>query len=331
MNLFFMDDFTDMHDPLGAATAAAATSATTAASTVATSPSDTFSMLGQSEHQSLYPDPNPKASTADFMPYAAANDDELLHRLLDIQTRLAKLNQCLSGRANDPSDVEDIYHITETVITILDSYDEQNYHQQQQPLLPSGNGVIVLLLSSCYVSLIQAYECLANALRRDLQPTSNSTILDTDSINMMNSSVTFPGMMPSISVGAVRLSMPPKAMTEVNLHLVGQAVQRLKASMANCASRMAIPRFLQASSASSLAASPMLQSQNHHQHHHQQQQPQRHGSMVTDGGWNLGPSAAQGSMNCSGFNPITDLTEVAMTELRMREENMFVHLQSPAF
>lgn len=83
--------------------------------------------MGQSEHQSPHPDPNPKATAAEFLPYATANDDTLSHQLVDIWTRLFNLNpyEYPSGLANDPRDVE-------TVSAILDGYDEQQYRQHHQ-------------------------------------------------------------------------------------------------------------------------------------------------------------------------------------------------------
>lgn len=101
------------------------------------------------------------------------------------------------------SNVENIYHLITTAVNILDSY-----HSLQQ-LLSNGDSVTLPLLSRYYVRLTQTYECLANALRRDLQLNSDSTIMDSDS--MLHSPVTLSGMKHCTSAGAAHLAMPAKA------------------------------------------------------------------------------------------------------------------------
>ncbi|CEJ79826.1 hypothetical protein VHEMI00043 [[Torrubiella] hemipterigena] len=223
MNLFFMDDYIpELNDQF-------------AHSQSASSPPETYSLMGGNQFQ--YPEPK-SAYSAPSNPYTG--EDDLLHTLLDMQTRLAKINKHLARSGNTTTDIDDIHRTTETLISILDGYDERT-GQQIAPVLSSGNGVVVLLLSSCYVSLIQAYESVATTLRADLQKSSGSESMT----GMQPQHFLFPNMMPSVTVGSVGLSMPQKAITEVNLHVVAQTVQRLKTAMNNCSTRMAMPRFMQ--------------------------------------------------------------------------------------
>lgn len=223
MNLFFMDDYIpEFHDQFSH-------------SQSASSPPETYSLLGGNQYQ--YPEPK-SAYSAPSTPYVG--EDDLLHTLLDMQTRLAKINKHLARSGNTTTDIDDIHRTTETLISILDGYDERT-GQQIAPVLSSGNGVVVLLLSSCYVSLIQAYESVGTTLRADLQKSSGSESMT----GMQPLHVLFPNMMPSVTVGSVGLSMSQKAITEVNLHVVAQTVQRLKTAMNNCSTRMAMPRFMQ--------------------------------------------------------------------------------------
>lgn len=192
-----------------------------------------------------------------ILPKPTVAVDGLLNRLLAIQTRLAKILNCLSSPTNGSDDIEDIYRLSEDVISILTSA------QGTQP-----TGVSMLLLSSCYVSLIQAFECIANALRQSLKNPDQG--LGFDKFQRLSQAV-----MPYISVGTVRLDMPRTAITEVSLHIIGQTVQRLKASMSECAMRMNIGR-------------------------NQEE-------------W---------------MSPVGDLTDLAMNEVRQREDNLFMHLQT---
>lgn len=192
-----------------------------------------------------------------MLPEPTFEVEGLMNRLLAIQTRLARILNCLTSQANGGDDMEDIYRLSEDVISILTSI------RGNQP-----NGVSILLLSSCYVSLIQAFESLANALRKSLQDPERG--LRYDKFQSLSQ-----GIMPYISVGAVRLEMPKTAITEVNLHLIGQTVQRLKAAMNECTM-----------------------------------------------GMNVGRSHEE------WVSPVADLTDLAMSEVRQREENLFLHLQT---
>lgn len=295
MSLYFMDDFiAEVQEHLASSS---------------TEPSSPADMYTTSSMASAYPDPKIAAfgstmtTTTTTNPYTSssststAHHDDLVHRLLDMQTELAKINKCLVHDSMYKTDIGDIYRVTENLIEMLNGYDEQRLvgynNNMQQQSSSSGSGVIVLMMSSCYVSLIQAYECVANMLRADLLklPADGSAAF------LQPHSVLFPEAMPSVHVGSVRLSMPQRAITEANLHLVGQTVQRLKVAMNSCSSRMAMPRFMQNHPAVSIA----------------------------DPVWASPPMAA------GQQTPIADLTSLAMTELKMREDSLFGHLQTSAF
>ena len=192
-----------------------------------------------------------------MLPEPTLEVEGLMNRLLAIQTRLARILNCLTSQANGDDDMEDIYRLSEDVISILTSIRGNQL-----------NGVAILLLSSCYVSLIQAFESLANALRKSLQDPDQAFVYEKfQSLSQ--------GVMPYISVGAVRLEMPKTAITEVNLHLIGQTVLKLKAAISECTI-----------------------------------------------GMNVGRSHEE------GMSPLSDLTDLAMSEVRRREENLFLHLQT---
>lgn len=284
MSLYFMDDFiAEVQEHL-------------ACSPEPSSPTDMYTTT-MSASQSAYPDPKIAFGNMPTAPYASVPaHDDLVHKLLDMQTELAKINKCLVHDSIYKTDIGDIYRVTENLIEMLNGYNEQNLAYTQQS--SSGSGVIVLMMSSCYVSLIQAYECVANMLRVDLHKLPAAG--DGSTSFLQPHDVLFPEAMPSVHVGSVRLSMPQRAITEANLHLVGQTVQRLKMAMNSCSSRMAMPRFMQ----------------NH---------PAVSTGPLGDTVWASPPMAAGQQM------PMADLTSLAMSELKMREDNLFGHLQTSAF
>lgn len=278
MNLFFMDDYIpDLHDHQNSHAQSAS------------SPPETYSLMSNNS-QYRYPEPK-SAYSATSTPYTG--EEDLLHTLLDMQTRLARVNKQLTQPGNSSADIDDIHRTAEAFISILDGYDEHS-GQHIAPLLSSGNGVVVLLLSSCYVSLIQAYEALATLLRADLHKPSSASVT-----GMQPQHFLFPSMMPNVAVGSVGLSMPRKAITEVDLHVIGQTVQRLKTAMNNCSTRMAMPRFMQS-----------------------------HPALANTSG--LG-SIWHSSQVQSGFAPVTDLASAAMSEAKMREEGLLQHFQTSTF
>lgn len=168
------------------------------------------------------------------------DEEDLLIRLVDIQSRLTKLARSLSSNSGEHKDVEDIYRVSETLIGILDSVEDPSKFHSSTPSSIRPSGVASLLLSSCYFSLIHAYEFLVTMLQREFAgqhqlPTTDPFLsaMDYNSRNTLRQ-----GGVPSISVGTVRIAMPRRAAAEINLHLVAQTLQHLRGSMQQCVSRM---------------------------------------------------------------------------------------------
>ncbi|KAK4153323.1 hypothetical protein C8A00DRAFT_33948 [Chaetomidium leptoderma] len=148
-------------------------------------------------------------------------DDDMLGRLLDLQARLATLVKLLRGGSRGREEIEDAFRAGETLIRLLDSFGGPAL-APPVPVLPDG--VTVLLLSGCYASLIHAYELTVEMLRQEL--CEAGTKITTTS-------------MPTISVGAIRMPMPPRAVAEIHLHLITQMVHQLRGALQQCAARMA--------------------------------------------------------------------------------------------
>ena len=158
----------------------------------------------------------------------------LLNHLFEIQPRLLNLALRFSQRTNSTDDVEDIYRATETIVRLMDQMDARRPSQQAGVAKFDLSGVAVLIMSGCYFSLLQAYRHLVDILtdktvaaasaRPGVECGQNTTAV------------------PTISIGGLRLAMPRKAAAEINLHLVVQTVQSLKAALRQCARRMGSAR-----------------------------------------------------------------------------------------
>lgn len=159
--------------------------------------------------------------------------------LLDAQGQLLNLVRALSSCSSFPQDVEEIYRITDTFVKVVDDIATGLDASSAQSSSTAGS-VTHMLLSSCYMSLIQAFECLVGLLRRELGPKMDG-FEPALGVNLAQTQMPIPVTMhnvPYISVGNVRLAMPHRAVAEINLHLVGQAVQHLKASISRCAAKV---------------------------------------------------------------------------------------------
>ncbi|KAJ3499376.1 hypothetical protein NLG97_g369 [Lecanicillium saksenae] len=159
--------------------------------------------------------------------------------LLDAQGQLLNLVRALSSCSSFPQDVEEIYRITDTFVKVVDDI-ATGLDASSGPSSTCAGSVTHMLLSSCYMSLIQAFECLVGLLRRELGPRIDG-LESTLGINLAQTQVPIPttvNNVPYISVGNVRLAMPHRAVAEINLHLVGQAVQHLKTSISRCAAKV---------------------------------------------------------------------------------------------
>lgn len=158
--------------------------------------------------------------------------------LLDAQGQLLNLVRAVPSCSSFPQDVEEIYRITDTFVKVVDDI-ATGLDASSPRGSPCGGSVTHMLLSSCYMSLIQAFECLVNLLRRELG-TKPESLEPPMGINLAQAQMPIPttaNNVPYISVGNVRLAMPHRAVAEINLHLVSQAVQHLKASISRCAAK----------------------------------------------------------------------------------------------
>lgn len=165
-------------------------------------------------------------TSADAVPID--KDGDLLGRLLEIQPRLVKLAIRFADNASTTDDVEEIYRVTEAMVNIIRQIEEQWLGSPHQP--SSIQGIFVLVLSSCYFSLVQAYRSLVELLAEGLKTPPRSV-----TNGVVESSLAGLGMnVPSISVGGLRLAIPRKAAAELNLHVVAQTVQYLKRSQQTC-------------------------------------------------------------------------------------------------
>ena len=153
-------------------------------------------------------------------------EDDSVTQLLDLQARLAKLAMFLRGGSGGHDAIEDAFRAGETMVSLLDGF---GISALMAPVLPDS--IIVLLLSSCHASLIHSYELIVDMLRGELHE---------DKQHQQASKVM---SMPAVSVGTVRVAMPPRAVAEIHLHLVTQMVHRLRLSLQECASRIAASKI----------------------------------------------------------------------------------------
>lgn len=225
------------------------------------------------------------SSRSSFTP--SPQDTEFL--LLDAQAQLLRLVRALSSCSRFPQDVDDTYRITDNFVKAVDGIAAM-LDASSPGSRPWGGSATYMLLSSCYMSLIQAFECLVGLLRRELGPEANNFDSSPLGINLP------PQQPPPVPhamtanlpymVGAsnVRVPMPHRAVAEINLHLVGQAVQHLKASIARCAAK----------------AQPGMELGSWHQ-----------------------------SRTWDGYSPICVFTSIALDNLELQEQSLFSRLQIP--
>ncbi|RYP39900.1 hypothetical protein DL767_002019 [Monosporascus sp. MG133] len=224
--------------------------------------------------------------------------DDLPDHLSDIQARLAKLVKSLSKGSNSAEDIEEIYRSSESLIGILDAA-SQSSRSPSASLRPDG--IAVFLLSACYLSLMKAYQFLVDMLHQELResPDLLAQAEKPGGISQRNDPhASSKGIVPYLSIGAVRLAMPRKAIAEINLHLVSQKVQHLKISMGQYVSRMMAAQSSQ---------SPSTEAPKERCWHP------------------IETSAGDSST-------ITDLVESALVEIRVREEKLLgQHLRTMPF
>ncbi|KAJ4165880.1 hypothetical protein LMH87_007490 [Akanthomyces muscarius] len=170
---------------------------------------------------------------------SAVSAEQAEYVLLDAQGQLLHLVRALSQCSSFPQDLEEIYRITDTFVKVVDDI-ATGLDASSARRSWCGGSIMHMLLSSCYMSLIQAFECLVGLLRRELGLTDDGFEPTLD-INLAQTQMGIPttaSNVPYISADNVRLAMPHRAVAEINFHLVGQAVQHLKASISRCAAKV---------------------------------------------------------------------------------------------
>lgn len=165
--------------------------------------------------------------------------EEAEYILLDAQGQLLHLVRALSQCSSFPQDVEEIYRITDSFVKVVDDI-ATGLDASSTRTSWCNSSITHMLLSSCYMSLIQAFECLVRLSRRELAPTGDG-LEPTLGISLAQTRMCIPttaSNVPYIGTENVRLAMPHRAVTEINLHLAGQAVQHLKASISRCSAKV---------------------------------------------------------------------------------------------
>jgi hypothetical protein len=172
---------------------------------------------------------------------AQSNQKRMQVRLIEVQTELEKLSEKFAQGLNTTDDIKNIFRLTETVLNIIKEIEEQ----PQETKAPSHNsdqsmpGVVALLLSSCYLSLIHVYQCVVGTLSQEIdgnqtaQQRTSANAEETRGVKEMSSS-----SLPCISIGGVKLDMPRSATVKIKIHILAQNVQHLKMSLQKCATRL---------------------------------------------------------------------------------------------
>jgi len=286
-------------------------------SSYSTSPSQLSSTVQTLDESPWEPDAN------SWKTINTQDDDISLQQLLGLQNRLARLRRSLLGGQHTEEDIEDIYRSSETLTNILGSVKVPSsslFLSQHETLEPSDSGLcggLILLILSSYYALIHAYELLRvlleEEIRQDTNNTSNaisaSTPPDARSSNSEKKNKTHESRasVPGISVGGLRLAMSRKAAAEINLHLLAQTVHHLKESMQGYVSRM----------------SRMKRRAGTHTYK----------GLDRDKEWDQRQSNDMANSAGAGEScvTITDLAEVALCELRRREEMLVSRLGGTPF
>jgi hypothetical protein len=145
----------------------------------------------------------------------------VLNELLELQPQLVQLISRLCGHTNTASDIGDLYRLTQRLGTIMAQSDDSSAWDSNATG-PDFGGIQVLLVSSCYFSLIQAYQCLV-----DILATQVNQSLTQESGQTANTELAY----PTICIEGLRLHIPGNAAAEVNLHIAAQTLQYLRSAL----------------------------------------------------------------------------------------------------
>jgi hypothetical protein len=169
-----------------------------------------------------------------------ANSQSMQARLVRVQIELEELSENFVQGSNTADDIKSIFRLTETLLNIIQEVEEQPQEctASSYTSYQSMPGVVALLLSSCYLSLIHVYQCLVGTLGQEIDgdPAAQSTSTVTE-VNKGKEGIPSSGL-PFISIGGVKLDIPRSATVKIKIHLLAQNVQHLKMSLQNCAARL---------------------------------------------------------------------------------------------
>ena len=293
----------------------------------------------------------------------ASQEDRWLQHFTELQSRLTRLVRSISSSENVLIEAEQLYEATETLE--LATGDEFTASSGSSPSLPPS-GVAVLLLSSCYYTLMHAYSSLIQRLQQELRqcsalqqqqkiiqqqqtsPQSGHLSIDHHN-NRTNPSLTDPTLgpgtrchrdrdTPTLSIGSVQMRLSRQASLEINLFLAVQTLRRTRGSVQQSITRAAVglggPQHQQISH-SQLNPLPSPASEtgrespraiNMGNNPKHDNNNLKHNSTVTESMWTS--LEAEGLFNGSGLG---DRAEAALSELRHDEEKMFARLGSSMF
>lgn len=223
---------------------------------------------------SLHPDHGLHATTSSTSPgtedtsqgattccHSSTAPPDNVENLLDLQSRLAKLSRAFSDGASTSENVEDLYRTNADIISVLDGLDATQLHDECRIGCGTGandsslpKSIALLLLPTCYYSLLHNFELLGHLLYRELSldlasPSPATSVssagdgndLDPDACQHHQAHRSGPERIQlpvlSISVGAVRVTVPHREAVEMNLQLLSRMIQQLRESMGRCLTR----------------------------------------------------------------------------------------------
>ncbi|EGO60870.1 hypothetical protein NEUTE1DRAFT_127651 [Neurospora tetrasperma FGSC 2508] len=210
-------------------------------------------------------------------------DGEILVRLLDLQARISKLVKHLNGGRGSAIDCEEVLNAGKSLISLLDSvgapsrffsssssspFSDSRMSEPASPMFSSSSrstssstssallslentipsNVLILSLSSCYATLLHAYDLLANRLHHHQQQHSHSHCqkyvsgIQTPLLSPASSISSFSPIEQQqgyfFSNGLRHQAQQPLDGNNAHLHAMAQMVQKLKHTLQRCMGRL---------------------------------------------------------------------------------------------
>lgn len=138
-------------------------------------------------------------------------------------------------------DMEEIYQLSKDFTDALESFQDSDVCYPPIPLVKC-HGMTALLILGCYSYLVESFEFVVEKLQ---QATTDSNPTDNEDTAMSDASPPFRSthsrlasltqstttVVPSISVGSVRVAMSSRVTAEIHIQLISQTAQNLRASL----------------------------------------------------------------------------------------------------